>query len=119
MNIMLELAYDGTAYHGWQRQNNALSVCEVLEGAIEKILKQKASVTGCSRTDAGVHALRYVCNFRAETAIPMEKLPAALHTKLPRDIRIYRAGPKYRRIFTRGLAPSLRPMFTKPAATRF
>lgn len=92
MNIMLELAYDGTAYHGWQRQNNALSVCEVLEGAIEKILKQKASVTGCSRTDAGVHALRYVCNFRAETAIPMEKLPAALHTKLPRDIRIYRAA---------------------------
>ena len=66
MNYKLCLSYDGTAYHGWQKQNNAVSVCEVVENAVEKIFKHKAEVTGCSRTDAGVHAINYVCNFKSD-----------------------------------------------------
>ena len=92
MNYKLNISYDGTAYHGWQKQNNALTVCDVLEQAIEKIFKHQVDVTGCSRTDAGVHALDYVCNFKSELFIPMDKLPLAINTKLPGDIRVISAG---------------------------
>ena len=88
MNYKLNISYDGTAYHGWQKQNNALTVCDVLEQAIEKVFKHKVEVTGCSRTDAGVHALNYVCNFNSGLFIPTDKLPLAINTKLPADIRV-------------------------------
>lgn len=91
LNYKLCLSYDGTAYHGWQKQDNAVTVCEVLENAVEKIFKHKAEVTGCSRTDAGVHAINYVCNFKSDLIIPFEKLPLALNTKLPADIRVISA----------------------------
>ncbi len=86
-NIKLTISYDGTAYHGWQGQENAITVQETLEKALGKLFKTSPpSVTGCGRTDTGVHAKRYVCNFFSDTSIPMEKLPAALNTKLPCDI---------------------------------
>lgn len=88
MNYKLNLSYDGTAYHGWQKQNNATAVCDVLEQAIEKIFKEKTAVTGCSRTDAGVHAINYTCNFKSDLFIPTDKLPLAVNTKLPDDIRV-------------------------------
>lgn len=88
MNYKLNISYDGTAYHGWQKQNNAVAVCDVLEQAIEKIFKQKIEVTGCSRTDAGVHAINYICNFKSDLIIPLDKLPLAINTKLPGDIRV-------------------------------
>lgn len=88
MNYKLNLSYDGTAYHGWQKQNNAVAVCDVLEQAIEKVFKHKAEVTGCSRTDAGVHAINYICNFKSDLSIPLDKLPLAINTKLPGDIRV-------------------------------
>lgn len=88
LNYKLNLAYDGTAYHGWQKQNNAVAVSDVLEQAIEKIFKHKVEVTGCSRTDAGVHAIDYVCNFKSDLIIPVDKLPLAINTKLPYDIRV-------------------------------
>ncbi len=88
MNYKLNLSYDGTAYHGWQRQNNALAVCDVLENATEKIFKHKVDITGCSRTDAGVHAISYVCNFKSDLIIPLDKIPLAINTKLPEDIRV-------------------------------
>lgn len=88
MNYKLNLAYDGTAYHGWQKQNNAVAVSDVLEQAIEKIFKHKVEVTGCSRTDAGVHAINYVCNFKSDLIIPVDKVPLAINTKLPGDIRV-------------------------------
>ena len=88
MNYKLNLSYDGTAYHGWQRQNNAVAVCDVVESAIEKIFKHKIEITGCSRTDAGVHAIDYVCNFKSDHIIPLDRLPLAINTKLPEDIRI-------------------------------
>ncbi len=85
---MLNISFDGTAYHGWQIQNNAISVCQVMEDAVEKIFKTKSQVIGCSRTDAGVHALNYICNFKSDLLIPEDKVPYALNTKLPPDVRV-------------------------------
>ena len=89
MNYVLKIAYDGTAYHGWQRQKNGITVQEVMESTLEKLLGAPTAVTGCSRTDAGVHARIYVCNFHGETTIPEEKLPIVLNMYLPPDIRVY------------------------------
>ena len=85
-NIKLTLQYDGTAYHGWQSQKNAVTVQEVLENAIFKLTGARPRVTGCSRTDTGVHAEMFVCNFGSETRIPCDKLPPALNTHLPEDV---------------------------------
>lgn len=85
-NIKLTLQYDGTAYHGWQMQKNAPTVQQSLSDAIKAITGRNPILTGCSRTDAGVHAKMFVCNFKSETRIPEEKIPIALNTKLPDDI---------------------------------
>ena len=69
-NIALKLMYNGTAYHGWQVQKNAVSVCATLEKALGKITGGRVHVTGCGRTDAGVHAERYVANFRTDSVKP-------------------------------------------------
>lgn len=87
MNLKLTLKYDGTEYHGWQRQPNGITVQEILEDALKKVLKKKIVVTGCSRTDAGVHAAMHVSNFKCETSIPVHKLPLVLNQVLPCDIR--------------------------------
>lgn len=89
MNYKLTLSYNGTHYHGWQRQQNALTVQEILEDVLWRVFEKKTTVTGCSRTDAGVHAKIYVCNFFAQTTIPADKIPFVLNTKLPDDIRAY------------------------------
>jgi len=91
MNILLRLAYNGTAYHGFQVQKNALSVCEVLQDAMQAVLGARPAVKGCSRTDAGVHARGYCVNFWYDTDIPLEKLPLALNAHLPEDVRVFRA----------------------------
>lgn len=87
MNLKLTLKYDGTCYHGWQRQPNGITVQEVLEDTLEKVMKKKIVVTGCSRTDAGVHALMHVSSFNCETSIPVHKIPLVLNQFLPDDIR--------------------------------
>ncbi len=86
-NLALEITFCGTQYHGWQIQKNAVTVQEALTDAIERITGSRPSLTGCSRTDAGVHALSYITNFYSDTAIPPDKLPLALNTVLPGDIR--------------------------------
>ena len=88
LNYRLNLAYDGTAYHGWQKQNNAVAVSDVVEQGIEKIFKHNIDLVGCSRTDAGVHAINYVCNFKSDLEIPVDRIPLAINTKLPADIRV-------------------------------
>lgn len=88
MNIALILSYNGTNYHGWQIQKNGCSIQETLTGAVARLLKQKVSLSGVGRTDAGVHARRYVANFRADCTIPMERLPLALNAQLPEDIAV-------------------------------
>ncbi len=87
-NIALCLRYDGSRYHGWQVQKNDVTVAETLEDAIFRVCGEKLRVTGCGRTDAGVHALRYCANFKSETRIPMERLPLALNSRLPEDIAV-------------------------------
>ena len=72
MNYLLTLRYNGSRYHGWQRQENALTVQECVEAAVEKLFLEKVSVTGCSRTDTGVHANCFKCNFRADKEIALE-----------------------------------------------
>lgn len=87
MRFVLKIAYDGTAYAGWQRQRNALSVQEELENAIEKALGKRVVVTASGRTDAGVHAAGQACHFDLDTTVPPEKMPDCLNRFLPPDIR--------------------------------
>lgn len=86
--VLLRVAYDGTKYHGWQIQPNALSVCEVVNKALSDLLKEPIEVMGASRTDAGVHALGNVAVFDTHTLIPSEKISYALNQRLPEDIVI-------------------------------
>ncbi|MDN5285736.1 MAG: truA [Mucilaginibacter sp.] len=67
----IELAYDGTSYHGWQIQQNAVSVQEVLNKALATILRQQVETTGCGRTDTGVHALEFFAHFDVEDHSPL------------------------------------------------
>ena len=85
-NIALKLRYDGTAYHGWQVQKNDMTVAETVENALYKLTGQRARVTGCGRTDAGVHALNYCANFKSDCTIPAQRFPLALNSRLPEDI---------------------------------
>jgi tRNA pseudouridine38-40 synthase len=87
-NLRLLIAYDGTDFHGWQRQPNALTVQECLESTMEAILGEKAQVYGSGRTDAGVHALNQVANFKTDCPIPCENLVKALNDALPPTVRI-------------------------------
>ena len=79
MNIKLTLQYDGTAYHGWQIQKNAITVQQIVTDALKKITGESVTVIGCGRTDTGVHAENYVCNFHTGASIPAEKYPYALN----------------------------------------
>lgn len=90
-NIAMILTYEGTAYHGWQVQKNAVSVCETMQQAASKLLKHPVKITGCGRTDAGVHARNYVANFRTDSQIPLDRLPYAMNTHLPHDIVVREA----------------------------
>lgn len=85
-NIKLTLQYDGTAYHGWQTQENAVTVQATVENVIKKLTGTKPQLIGCGRTDTGVHAKKYICNFKSETSIPCDKLPYALNSQLPGNI---------------------------------
>jgi tRNA pseudouridine38-40 synthase len=89
-NIKLILAYDGTAYCGWQRQKNGITIQEVLEDKLRLILGEPVTVKGSGRTDTGVHALHQVCNFTTTSNIPPEALSRAL-SSLPEGISILKA----------------------------
>lgn len=86
--IKLILEYDGTRYCGWQRQINAISVQQRLEEGLFKLTRERITVTGSSRTDAGVHSRGQTVHFDMETPIPPEKVAFALNTCLPDDIRV-------------------------------
>lgn len=92
MNILLDLSFDGSGFCGFQVQKNGRSVCETVQNALEAVLGERPDVKGCSRTDAGVHALHYALNFHAAPALPLEKLPLALNQNLPAAIRVNRAA---------------------------
>ncbi len=90
-NIALKLRYDGSAYHGWQRQKNEITVQETLENALSKLCKAPVKASGCGRTDAGVHALRYCANFKSDCTVPLDRLPLAVNALLPPDIAVLHA----------------------------
>ena len=87
-NIRLDLAFVGSGYAGWQRQKNGLAIQEVLECAIAKVTQEPAKLTGCSRTDAGVHARHFVANFHTNADIPADRYKPALQSNLPREIQV-------------------------------
>ena len=84
--IKLVVAYDGTAYHGWQVQPNAVTIEGILNEKLTELLGEKITVTGASRTDAGVHSLGNVAVFDTTTRIPADKISYALNQRLPEDI---------------------------------
>lgn len=86
--IMLEVAYDGTNYCGWQIQPNGITIEEVLNKALTALLGEEIKVIGASRTDSGVHALGNVAVFDSDTRIPPGKICYALNQRLPEEIRI-------------------------------
>lgn len=85
-NIALRLRYDGSRYHGWQVQKNAVTVAQTMEEALAKVCGERVKLTGCGRTDAGVHALRYCANFHSGCTVPVDRLPLAVNSRLPDDI---------------------------------
>lgn len=86
MNIRLNLQFDGTNYHGWQIQPKKATVQGTLKNAILKATGDDVTPNGCGRTDAGVHALGYVADFKTNSTIPCDRIPYAINTYLPDDI---------------------------------
>lgn len=84
--IKLVVAYEGTNYHGWQLQPNAVTIEGVLNEALSGLLGESITVIGASRTDSGVHSCGNVAVFDTETRIPAEKISYALNQRLPADI---------------------------------
>lgn len=89
--VRLTVEYDGTGLGGWQRQLNAPTVQGHLEAALSKLLATPTTVTGASRTDAGVHAQGQVASFRTDRAIPLQGIRRGLNTLLPPQIAITEA----------------------------
>lgn len=93
----IELAYDGTSYHGWQVQKNAVSVQEVLHKALATILREPVETLGCGRTDTGVHAREFFAHFDISSAVidqqSLSKVVGSLNAILPDDIAIKRIIP--------------------------
>ena len=94
MRYRIDLAYNGENYHGWQTQPNASSVQETLERAFSLILRQNISITGCGRTDTGVHAEYYVAHFNSYAIKgKISDLVHKMNSFLPKDIAIYSIEP--------------------------
>jgi tRNA pseudouridine38-40 synthase len=86
--VLLALQYIGTRYHGWQVQPNGITVQETLQDALERVCGVRPSVTGCSRTDAGVHAYRFYCTTDKPERLSCDKLVQALNALLPDDVAV-------------------------------
>lgn len=87
-NLALRLMYDGTDFHGWQVQPNGITVQECLQNSVEKILGKRENITGCSRTDAGVHANDFCCTLKTESDIECYRLVGALNAVLPESVSV-------------------------------
>lgn len=100
-NIKLTIEYDGKDFNGWQKQPNKLNIQGEIEKAIERITGEKVDLTASGRTDAGVHALGQVANFKTNSNIPIEKIPIALNTNLKKSIVIKEAEEVEERFHSR------------------
>ena len=90
-NIKLTIEYDGKDFYGWQKQPNKLNIQGEIEKAIYNITKEEVDLIGSGRTDAGVHALGQIANFKTNSNISIEKLPLALNSQLKNSIIIKKA----------------------------
>lgn len=90
-NVRLLLAYDGTEYHGWQRQPGLRTVQELLEQAVRRVARHQVAVLGAGRTDSGVHAAGQVASFLTGSTIPCDRMARAIGSRLPKDISVYHA----------------------------
>lgn len=88
-NLLLKIRYDGSAYHGWQVQQNAVAVQEVFQDAVEKLFGSRLDIKGCSRTDSRVHANAYYLTLKTDSKIEEESIVRALNTYLPKDIAVF------------------------------
>ena len=86
MRYLLTLRYLGTAYHGWQVQDNARAIQPIIQDALCEMFPQRPGVTGCSRTDAGVHANMYCCHFDSDLIRDPYGVVCAVNRRLPNDI---------------------------------
>ena len=87
-NLLLTIRYQGTNYHGFQVQKNAVTVAQVLQDALESVLGAREDIKGCSRTDSGVHANMFCVSVKTNSKIPCQSLIRALNVKLPYDIAV-------------------------------
>ena len=90
-NIRLTIEYDGKEFNGWQKQPNKLNIQGNLEKVISDLTKEKIEIIGSGRTDAGVHALGQVANFKTNSNIPIEKFAIAINSRIKQSIRIKKA----------------------------
>lgn len=89
-NLLFRISFEGSSFHGWQQQDNAVTVQGELKAAFERLTGETPNIIGCSRTDAGVHAKEYFFNVRTESTIPAESFPVALMSaKLPGEIAVH------------------------------
>ena len=93
MRYFIYLAYDGTSYHGWQFQPNAISVQEALQNVLSTLMGENLSVVGAGRTDTGVHARMMVAHFETGNTVDTDKLTFKMNCMLPSDISVYRIVP--------------------------
>ena len=87
-NIKLTVAYDGSGYHGFQRQANAMTVQQVLEEKLTVLMGEPTVIAGAARTDAGVHAYGQTVSFRTQSRVPVDRIPIAMKGLLPSDIAV-------------------------------
>lgn len=92
--ILLTIQYNGSAFSGWQKQNNAITVQEVLEEKISKLLKHPISLEASGRTDAGVHAIAQTAHFQTNSDFDVQKLPKAINHGLNPNVSIIKAQEK-------------------------
>ena len=87
--FLLKIAFDGTSFHGWQVQKNAVTVQQIMCEKLSQMLKTQINVTGCSRTDAGVHANEFFCHFDSPINISEEGFVKGLNSILPQEIAVF------------------------------
>lgn len=92
-NLLIRLVYDGAAFHGWQIQENALTVQQVFQEALAKITGLSEDIKACSRTDTGVHAREFCVSLKTESPIPAQRLQAALNHYLPPEVAVRSVEP--------------------------
>lgn len=87
-NLLFTIQYKGSRYHGFQVQNNAVTVAQVFQDVLEQVTGARSDIKGCSRTDSGVHANMFCISLKTESAIPCQNMVRAFNVKLPPDISV-------------------------------